>query len=342
MIRRIVALAIIPGTLLVPKLASAITATATLTRTAVTPSPTPTCIPVNPASLVFTHIDVDPRQPVAGDTVYIDFGVCLEDGPGGVFFYRLDGAPPLLEGDTERAGNSQFGPVCDEGRFEMRAVAGGTASLTIQASYETAVGCVGALAYVFLYERSGPISIEIGIGTPQPTATRTVTATATPSRTPSPSITSAPTRTATAPLPPACHSDCDGDLSVTVDEIVFLVFAALGNSSAAACPHADIDEDTKITVDEILRFVAAALHGCGSSGLQCDGYAGGICPAGELCDKRNPLCAIIFDHAGRCVAVPEVCPAVFFPVCGCDSRTYSNECERMRAGVQWHHDGACR
>lgn len=314
------------------------------------PSPTPTCDVVTPASLVFTHIDVDPPQPVVGDTIHIDFGVCLENGPGGVFFYGLEESAPLLEGETERAGNGQYGPVCDEGRFEMLATGSGIASVTIRVSYETAAGCVGSVAYFFLFECSDPIAIEIGVGTPHPTRTPTIAATSaqsrtpTQSRTPSPSITATSTRAATPtpPLPGACDGDCNGDLHVTVDEIVFLVFVALGSLPAEGCPHADVDGDGKITVDEILRFVAAALDGCGIFGLQCDGLAGGICPTGEVCDKRNPLCAVIFDHAGTCVAVPEACPAVFFPVCGCDNRTYSNECERVRAGVEWQHDGECR
>jgi Kazal-type serine protease inhibitor domain len=38
---------------------------------------------------------------------------------------------------------------------------------------------------------------------------------------------------------------------------------------------------------------------------------------------------------------PEVCPTVWDPVCGCDGITYGNDCERLRAGVELAHAGAC-
>jgi Kazal-type serine protease inhibitor domain len=47
------------------------------------------------------------------------------------------------------------------------------------------------------------------------------------------------------------------------------------------------------------------------------------------------------DFSGKCVRVPDVCYEVMMPVCGCDKKTYNNDCERRRAKVQKSSDGGC-
>lgn len=59
-----------------------------------------------------------------------------------------------------------------------------------------------------------------------------------------------------------CVGDCNGDGSVTVDEIVTMVNIALGTASIDTCPAADPSGDGQVTVDEILQAVNNALNGC--------------------------------------------------------------------------------
>lgn len=77
----------------------------------------------------------------------------------------------------------------------------------------------------------------------------------------------APTATATAtPTPwpgaPPCAGDCNGDGTVTVDELVAGVSHALGETGAAPCAALDADGNGAVTVDELLAAVNRALSGC--------------------------------------------------------------------------------
>lgn len=89
----------------------------------------------------------------------------------------------------------------------------------------------------------------------------------------------------------------------------------------------------------------------GASGTGGTGGAGGTtscsslplvaCPSGQICDNDTPnRCGAGFEP-GHCIVPPTGCLANFDPVCGCDGRTYSNDCERQSARAQLDHTGAC-
>lgn len=67
------------------------------------------------------------------------------------------------------------------------------------------------------------------------------------------------------------------------------------------------------------------------------------CTANKQCGAKDYCAKAAGDCAGKgaCKVKPEICPDVFKPVCGCNGRTYSNECYAARAGVNVKAEGAC-
>lgn len=78
--------------------------------------------------------------------------------------------------------------------------------------------------------------------------------------TPMPTHTTAPTVTPTPQ--PNCPGDCDGDGSVTVDELLRGVNIALGQAPIGECPAFDADGDGEVRVDDLVAAITAALQGC--------------------------------------------------------------------------------
>lgn len=75
-------------------------------------------------------------------------------------------------------------------------------------------------------------------------------------------------------------------------------------------------------------------------GETCGGIAGIACQDALWCDPEPGLCGGA-DIAGTCIEVPDFCTKDYRPVCGCDKKTYSNDCMRQAARVAKDHDGEC-
>jgi hypothetical protein len=63
----------------------------------------------------------------------------------------------------------------------------------------------------------------------------------------------------------ACAGDCNGDSTVTLDELVQAINVALGLTAHADCLPLDVDHDGIVAINEVIMAVGSALEGCGSA-----------------------------------------------------------------------------
>jgi len=88
-------------------------------------------------------------------------------------------------------------------------------------------------------------------------------------------------------------------------------------------------------------LVGTAIGGDAAKlGQRCGGIAGIRCDRGLWCEPKAGQCRVA-DAFGTCVRVPKICTFIFRPVCGCDGKTYSNDCARQSKKVALKHKGKC-
>lgn len=115
------------------------------------------------------------------------------------------------------------------------------------------------------------------------------------------------------------------------------LFGLVGESArrATQAAHSSSAATTQSTARQ--SDISEPALALGSAGILGTCRSNKNCTSLEYCEKPIGGC----KRSGTCKARPKVCPDFFVGVCGCDGKTYPNECYAARAGVNVKFRGKC-
>ena len=113
-----------------------------------------------------------------------------------------------------------------------------------------------------------------------------------------------------------------------------------GNQCTAAAAGVSVAKSGECTTDTASGATSPDVTSLGEGQLCGTRGVPGECGDGLYCAYRQNCGAD--DSGGTCSKKALGCRNILKPVCGCDNKTYGNECMAARAGVSVAKSGECR
>jgi hypothetical protein len=122
--------------------------------------------------------------------------------------------------------------------------------------------------------------------------------------------------------------DVTGDVT-TKDATVDAQDAAPDAQDATSTDASDATSSDVSQLDVIVDAITIDVkNGCADNNA---------CNSNELCDKGTANC----NGVGKCTPIPQFCPQIVNPVCGCDKKTYNNSCYANKGLTSVAYSGVC-
>jgi hypothetical protein len=130
----------------------------------------------------------------------------------------------------------------------------------------------------------------------------------------------------------SCTLKLVGSLKTAVNSSQNPLLSKMSGWGMADC--APEDPDTHPILRCKINFFGKWIEGLQSSG---DCQINEDCQTGFYCEKEPGDCG----EGGACTEIPELCPTLWDPVCGCDGSTYPNACVAAMSGMNVNYFEEC-